>query len=88
MNETKTIWHPFPQEKPRFKYKTYLVTMKVSSSNPNDKRFYAQVTTMRWNAHHWQGIDSDVVAWAYMPDPYKPPREALQLSGDQSNDVH
>lgn len=64
MSETKTVWHPYPDEKPPRKNTTYLVTQKSQWEETG-----IRVTTARWNVRTWQAVD--VIAWAELPEPYK-----------------
>lgn len=61
MSETKTVWHPYPQEKPK-EDGSYLITTiychipEVISENYENGEF---------------NLDAFVVAWAELPEPYE-----------------
>ena len=65
MSETRTVWHPFPKEKPPEPLTWYLVTLQERKG----KRLYIDL----WSGSFWlsTGIRK-IIAWAELPEPYKP----------------
>ena len=66
MSKTKTVWHPYPDEKPR-RANEYLITLKKI------RRFY--VTTDYYDIKEGDFENefcSNIVAWAEMPRPFEP----------------
>ena len=65
MSETKTVWHPYPKEKPK-EDDQYIVTVST--------RHALFTTTCNWITRknifedYW---DELVAAWAELPEPYK-----------------
>lgn len=61
MSETKTVWHPYPQEKPPKQMESYLTTMPKGIVGINT--FIDSVFGL---------YDNEVIAWAELPEPYNP----------------
>ena len=83
MSETKTVWHPYPEEKPFSDFKKidmnefmsmevpYICTIKM-----HKKTFMAELNWLpffkKFERMYWiDDIDKYVIAWAEMPEPYK-----------------
>ena len=72
---TQVDWHPYPEKKPDF-YKPVLVTL----SSPNGGRmveidllhFYPSLKKEEWG---YEPSDRKIIAWAELPEPYKPKGE-------------
>lgn len=64
----KTIWHPYPQEKPQNNSaKPYLVSVRFFDEIVVDMDYY-EGDYFKWCKYR---KDERVIAWAEMPDPYK-----------------
>lgn len=84
MSETKTVWHPYPKEKPFSDYKDVdrdtLLNMEVSyicTIKHRNETFMAELTWLpflkKFERMYWiDDIDKYVIAWAEMPEPYNP----------------
>ena len=74
MSENKVKWHPYPEEKPKYK-KNYLVTIYCLDDEYDEDDAYLTTAIFYWfgdcffDPFHpcWA-----VVAWAELPKPYKP----------------
>lgn len=70
MSETKTVWHKWPDEKPK-RDNAYLCTLLI-----NGKYLGLQIWPYSEdNMPPWHLIESDVrkiIAWAELPRPYQP----------------
>ena len=62
MSETKIVWHPYPQEKPKSARRFYLVTSPDVISNGIDINYFTEFNRF---------VDKRVIAWAELPEPYK-----------------
>ena len=61
MSETKTLWHPYPQERP-IEDDDYLITVKYKRTKK----------VMKWDSvNGYFHIKGNVTAWAELPEPYK-----------------
>ena len=75
MSETKTVWHPYPKEKPSVKdnnkKEDYLVTIRHKKEtfviNASFHPFYKQF----FQEYMISDLDKFVTAWAELPEPYK-----------------
>lgn len=69
MSETKTIWHPFPKEKPT-EEKQYLISFYVCEEKRSgvDIDFYNPEHDV-WDVYD-DGAYTRVTAWAELPEPY------------------
>lgn len=65
---THVDWHPYPKEKPLEKdhLKKFLVTIVGS-----DGEYYVEED--EWFVDDFEGWGFFVIAWAEMPEPYRPP---------------
>ena len=76
MSETKTVWHPYPKEKPPVKdnnkKEDYLVTIRHKKEtfviNASFHPFYKQF----FQEYMISDLDKFVTAWAEIPEPYNP----------------
>lgn len=68
MSETKTVWHPFPDEQPPREKCRYLVTTEEYPDWRNPSHLL--VGTEKWLLGTWN-TPSRVIAWAELPEPYK-----------------
>lgn len=87
MSETKTVWHPYPKEKPFSDYKDIdkyeFLNKEVSyicMIKHRDEKFMAELTWQpyfkRFSRMYWiDDIDKYVIAWAEFPEPYKEVKE-------------
>ena len=65
MSETKTIWHPYPKERPN-EEGLYMVTADVFFG------YGKKVLILNYRTHDKFGFyDDRVIAFAELPDPYK-----------------
>ena len=76
---TQVDWHPYPKEKPKF-YEPVLVTLLY-----HDGSEFVEIDILHCYQHlkikeKWgfDGPDRKVIAWAELPEPYKPPIEKKQ----------
>ena len=68
MSETKIVWHKYPDEVPQ-RYNKYLVSIQAPNGTVDvDTLFYSDFL------NEWMGLGifSQVLAWAELPEPYKP----------------
>ena len=67
MSETKTIWHPYPETKPTKKDR-YLINLDDGNGHQ-----YITIATF-YKDTFWENgaIDHIVIAWAELPEPYRP----------------
>ena len=63
MSETKTIWHPYPKEKPK-EEDEYLVTV---SNHPKNFVHYLFYSGSPCYSNQWKYV----IAWAELPEPYE-----------------
>lgn len=69
MSETKTKWHKWPDEKPPCRG-TYLVTICVGDGEPYVISYHFDPECQDPLACFFDG--TKILAWAELPDPYKP----------------
>lgn len=69
MNETKVVWHPYPEEKPT-QEKQYLISFYVYKKKRSgvDIDFYYPEHDA-WDVYD-DGVYTIVTAWAEMPEPF------------------
>lgn len=76
MSETKTVWHPYPKEKPPTIDTTYFVTIEVPFLGVNFRFVVMDIWTDSDNGNDWKGYgkvpDNRVIAWAESLEPYNP----------------
>lgn len=84
MSETKTVWHPYPKEKPFSDYKdidkdTFLnkEVSHICMIKHRNEKFMAELKWLpffkKFYRMYWiEDIDKYVIAWAEMPEPYNP----------------
>ena len=65
MRESKIVWHPYPEEKPK-KVDQYLVSVNMGNESFTSTSYWIS----RENVFEdiW---DECIYAWAEMPEPYK-----------------
>ena len=68
MSETKTVWHPYPKEKPK-RDKEYLVTCVHQDGN---KFIFIDFWFSATGEGEWFTAPEKVIAWAELPEPYRP----------------
>lgn len=71
MRETKTVWHPYPEEKPEY-YKCVLATLEYDDgSNEIVIDYLVPLNEMRDEKWCYDGHQQKVIAWAELPNPYQ-----------------
>lgn len=75
MSETKTVWHPYPQEKPNVKdgkkSEDYLVTLKIKGKLFVVNASFYFFCKMFYEEYFISDLDKFVTAWAELPEPYE-----------------
>ena len=83
MSETKTVWHPYPEEKPFSEYENINIHAFINMEVPyictierHNGTFVVELTWRpffkKFERMYWiDDIDKYVMAWAEMPEPYK-----------------
>lgn len=66
MSETKTVWHPYPKEKPK-ENNGYLVSVKLWNKSFTSTSYW--ITSNDVFEDIW---DNCIYAWAEKPEPYNP----------------
>ena len=61
MSEIKTVWHPYPKEKP-IEFTWCLITSLIGNRKVSIRMFGKTQFSIR---------DDEVIAWAELPEPYK-----------------
>ena len=76
MSETTTVWHPYPEDKPKVPGR-YLITMKYPSYENNEDLSDTEVVIGSWDCKRFyiSASDKNVLAWAESPEPYRPEGE-------------
>lgn len=59
MSETKTVWHPYPQEKPK-KDGVFLITYRFGNKIEVAEAYVAK-----------DNNSDNLIAWAELPEPYE-----------------
>ena len=62
---TLVDWHPYPETKPE-PYFTCLVTIR------SPHKVFVRCDYMTPNEGWWKNSDNEVIAWAELPQPYRP----------------
>lgn len=80
MSETKTVWHPYPKEKPFSTDKQEFISMELAyicTIKMHKETFMAELNWLpffkKFERMYWRDdIDKYVIAWAEMPESYNP----------------
>lgn len=67
-SETKTLWHPYPQEKPK-QNSIYLITVKREDSIPFVCQDVFNDYTKVFRFERYSMVEK-IIAWAELPEPY------------------
>ena len=83
MSETKTVWHPYPQEKPFSDYKDtdrgtfskrkvpYICMIKTRNETLMAELTWLPFLKCFYRLYWIDDIDKYVIAWAEFPEPYE-----------------
>ena len=79
MSETKTVWHPYPKQKPFSTDKQEFISKEMSyicTIKMHKKTFVAELSWLpffkKFERLYWNDTDKYVIAWAELPEPYNP----------------
>lgn len=63
----EVVWHPFPKERPN-ENGDYLVTIRWKIAKGET---YLTVGNASWMGYGWDMLDTEILAWSELPEPYK-----------------
>lgn len=76
MSKTETVWHPYPQEKPKSYTKEYLLTVETHYGKHRVKKIRIDTWADSKQGGEWEAFgnnpDTVVTAWLELPEPYRP----------------